>query len=422
AVSSMPSELGDFDLDGVLDILLVAPEGAGATPLLGQGDGTFVALPPLPGTSGAKSAALGHANGDGLLDAAMVVGTETQLAFGAGGGSFTTAATIPGLTGAVHFADTDRDGDDDLILGLQGLVTVQTLKDGQLGASGSFSVSNSVGQNADAAFLELGGVPSVAAVNTVVFVADLSVSQCGPDGLPTLDRFFPEVKGAPEALADVDGDGHKELVVVKVPEPIELVVHQVPGDGTIGPAGPVNPIAGTGFDSATVANLDGDAREDLILEVSDSGIRWLPCFSNGDGSFTQGTSNPAPFFGARAAYGDLDGDGDDDLLLMSQDPAWYATGTGGCGPPQAVVIPGLLAAVAPVVLVDADGDGLPELFMGSTAADGGVLREWKGLGNGSFAPPQVLTSGPHSTSILTAADLDGGGDVGPAPARPAPPS
>jgi hypothetical protein len=119
--------VGDFDNDDVPDLFIPGTKG---TLWHNNNDGAFSSLASgetgdldkLPENS--FSAAWGDANGDGNLDLAVCYGdTGIRLLLGDGRGRFVDATKPLGLAElrgvwAASFADTDGDGDDDLVLAL----------------------------------------------------------------------------------------------------------------------------------------------------------------------------------------------------------------------------------------------------------------------------------------------------------------
>jgi hypothetical protein len=120
----------DFNNDGVLDLVTtngnIGPSSDNVSVLLGNGNGTFQAAQNFAGgpagTSGPAAVALGHFNGDGILDVAVPnygasgSGTTVSVLLGTGGGAFGApqAYTTGRSPIAVAIADFDRDGSQDL--------------------------------------------------------------------------------------------------------------------------------------------------------------------------------------------------------------------------------------------------------------------------------------------------------------------
>jgi len=111
--------LGDFDMDGDIDVIFINQGGFGHEYYENDGNGNFTIAGFLPATNGG-GIAVGDINGDGFLD--VIIGNITQVNFcmiNNGDGSFTneTNSRLPGAvksTDQVILEDVDADGDLDL--------------------------------------------------------------------------------------------------------------------------------------------------------------------------------------------------------------------------------------------------------------------------------------------------------------------
>lgn len=122
--------LGDFNRDGILD--LVGPTGSagGMGILLGQGDGTFQPYLVVPSYASPWHAAAADLNGDGWLDLVTVAGGESAIDVRLGNGdtsiqfapatTYSTQSPVLGLL----LTDLDDDGHMDLVAAQDKKLTV----------------------------------------------------------------------------------------------------------------------------------------------------------------------------------------------------------------------------------------------------------------------------------------------------------
>jgi hypothetical protein len=166
------------------------------------------------------------------------------------------------------------------------------------------------------------------------------------------------------------------------------------------------------------ADVDGDGHADLVvafdhwdpnggeLYASDDG-RIDVFFGSEGGAFTR--AHIGEGFDARgAASGDLDGDGDVDLAAVSLDGGvrwWEQTSARAFTAHTLAEATDALLRYAGVAIADLDGDGRGELYAGD---QGGVARVWTDVVTGEPAPPIVI--GEDDVWAIELADLDGDSD------------
>jgi hypothetical protein len=273
-----------------------------------------------------------------------------------------------------------------------------------------------------------------------VFLLVVPTNRVGATG-PSIPLFLPAIaydSGGYEAfsvaVADVNVDGKADLVVANsfaCPYPscsignVGVLVGN--GDGTFLPA--VSYSSG-GFEaiSVAVADVNGDGKPDLI--VTNHCLSGESCLNgtvgvllgNGDGTFQAVVTYDSGGYGPTSVVvGDVNGDGKPDLLLANQLCGSTSTGCvgillgNGNGTFQTATPNGSgLEYGYSVAVADVNGDGKPDLVVGSTCISYpynctdlvGVLL---GNGDGTFQPVVTYNSGEGYESSVVVADVNGDG-------------
>ena len=216
------------------------------------------------------------------------------------------------------------------------------------------------------------------------------------------------------ALPDIDSDGDPDVVFAGL-SGARLYLNEGEmdlsvADGRLGAAGQ----SGL-FVALTAADLDGVDGPDLLLASLTAGVRLLA--NDGRGFFSDVTDARLPVANPDAALalaaGDLDGDGDLDVIvgldgpdrLWLQEDGVFVDATLGR-------LPELDAATLALALGDLDGDGAPEIVCGLGGAHAVRNTVYLNDGDGAFADATAarLPNGPvDRTQALALADLDGDG-------------
>lgn len=321
--------LGDIDGDGDRDLFLGA-YGTAAI-FLNDGFGSYsLSTAPLPsGTATIEDAVFADVDGDGDLDLAIAenILRPNKLWLNDGTGVFVDGGNrMPSLaeySTDVEAVDADADGDVDLIFANSFQQNRLYLNDGM----GNFfdSTSGRFPSDGDATTLALGDVDADGDVDVVCGNATTPNRLYLNDGA----GVFTEAPGAVPsslnrqrdiALADIDGDGDLDAIDNRS---IGHGIYINDGTGRFVDESAAR-IVQTARDGQGVAvgDLDADGDIDLVfLRSGSTNFNTLVYLNDGNGRFTDATTQWLPFDGEarRAVIADLDGDRDADLLVLR----WY---------------------------------------------------------------------------------------------------
>ena len=209
----------------------------------------------------------------------------------------------------------------------------------------------------------------------------------------------------PPAIGDVTGDGVPDLLVPDRGS-YDVMLLAGTGNGTFAAPVAIPMTVATTPIFLTLAHLNGDGYLDMAVTGSISSVTIF--LGNGNGTFQPPTTYPAGFYGGQVAAADLDGDGDQDLAILTTSPevvtAMKNNGDGTFQAPVSVYGTGREEAL---VLADLDGDGAAEAITANSDYQGGIFV-YRNDGSGALQPPAHVAAGEY-TDDLAIADLDGDG-------------
>lgn len=396
----------DFDRDGDIDLLQFRPNSAHSI-WVNDGTGSFTeeSASRLPNrrTGGATRAAAIDIDGDGDLD---VISDLGHLWINRGNGTWgdqtlqrVTGATSTNSPGIVRVLDADGDGDEDVVLHA-GLLR---------NTGGAFVVEDALGR------LMIGverAVPIDADRDGDVDLALSDGTLLLNDGTGTFAAGGQAPIGA-IAAGDLDGDGAEDLVLV---DSGSLATPRIGWASAGSPFfGTVRSLAGdlpaadlaAGSWRASVVDVDGDGDLDITSSVNGPHrlTPMLVWINDGVGGFQPAFDLFLPTVSESASrtWCDVDGDGLLDLVAESQvltrrnGGRWVETGS---------LPPGrwLVSATG-----DLDADGDLDLVVSPVSPIPAVTAELHlNDGAGNFAQSRIL---PHaSATTYRVADWDGDGD------------
>ena len=299
--------VADVNGDGKIDVLVANEVSNNVGVLLGNGDGTFQSATSYDsGGGGAYSVAVGDVNGDGKIDVLVANACVTSgchdggvgVLLGNGDGTFQLA--VPYASGgndtlSVAVVDVNGDSKPDLVLG-----------------------------NECASYFNC---------------ATASVSVLLGNGDGTFQSAITYGSGGAQvfsvAVSDVNGDGSPDVLVANACATNNCADGQVGvllgnGDGTFQTAVTYNSVPDC--ESLAVADVNGDGKADLIVVSVDTQGSVGVLLGNGDGTFqTAVTYDRGGTDGYRVgvAVADVSGDGKPDLLVANNCPSDGNCNSGG---------------------------------------------------------------------------------------------
>jgi hypothetical protein len=211
--------------------------------------------------------------------------------------------------------------------------------------------------------------------------------------------------------ADLDGDGDQDLAIANQ-ESDNVTILKNKGTGNFHQPGSSPEAAGDAPVALTAANLDGVAGVDLaVANATSSDITILN--NNGTGNFRQPASSPetAATKPVSVAAADLDGDSDQDLAVAEQQSASLRIllndGTGNFTEATTSPVPTGFSFPQSIAIANLDGDGDQDLAVAHQLTPNGEVTIFKNNGAGAFdqaaSSPEAAGNQPLA---IVAADFD----------------
>ena len=402
--------VGDFDEDGLADVASAAPGVLRA--YRGIGNGAFEPAVVSPGAADPSDLAFGEFDGDLVLDAAIVEadGNSLRILSGGGDGNFALAFEGPAghAPGRPVAADMNLDGIDDLLYPAGYVVTVLTSLGG-----GEFDVA------ASTALPEARGLGGVAADVNGDGHLDVVSGKGGPSGFVTamlgdgsggFSAPIDSVAGSQPfllAVADFDEDGFDDVVLGKGGGTPIFVMRSL-GTGAFEVAGGLSlPATPRGF---AIADVDRDGHADLFAVHRTTTLSLFR--GRGDATFHPVQTFTGTATAESVGAGDLDDDGWPDVVVSTSGPVGFdvflGNGAGSLLPVDATPI-GATAVPTTPRIADVDGDGRSDVVVTRCfTLDTGRIAVFPGDGNGGLrAGYEIGAPCPDGVAL---ADLDDDGD------------
>jgi len=417
-------ELRDVDLDGDLDQMELATEGAPPR-WRANSNGTFVAPQPIgPDVGGARGLVVADIDGDLAPDVIHCEQDDVPMALAGAPGATNplvgpSRRARPQIASPGRFVLGDVDGDGDLDVFTVGRAASEVHLLTNRGAGRTFDVATVV-EGVTAEELRAGDLDGDGRADLVAVRGDLEVRRGLADGTlaaPAVTPLAPmlSVRSIP-AFADVDGDGAVDVVLAGalVGGGHGMVLFRGDGSGALSAGQTIWSGGPPGFAMSSVADVDGDGATDLVAAVGGAaGV--LVRLQDPQGGFGPPIALGDPLGVDGLALADLDGDGDLEVITTEGQGALRATlvrpFTGpGFGAPITIGAVPSSGVLGGADAVDGAGDvdlwgTVPGLELTVFVCEGDA-----GAPNG-FAPGVTFEPGPRDGCLLAPADLDRDGDL-----------
>lgn len=334
----------------------------------------------------------------------------------------------------VDTADVDADGDLDVLVGSESpnVTVLHRNVMGEPGAPASgFTDVIPLGNRTGPRFarfsdLDRDGDPDIVTVNEagLYWIENVGGRADQPnEGFAAEVRYTEPFSGYHEGVVgDADGDGDDDVIVASINgTAVTLLRNASPVGGPIAfdPPLTIDDTAGLRATGANLGDVDDDGDLDLVVTTREPDIRvyLADAATGGPDGFTDPTILADPGFGA-VAVGDVDHDDLADIIVHNSGYQWLRSQVGQPGAPAsgfepAVPISDLAFGTFGQTpwLVDVDDDGDLDLFTGESWLANERLPAGGAPDADGFGPPRVIDLPAGARAFdMAPADVDGDGD------------
>lgn len=221
------------------------------------------------------------------------------------------------------------------------------------------------------------------------------------------------------AFADVDNDGDMDLLIIGKGGPIKTTLYLNNGSGSF--TALANPSLVNVFDGDVKffdADNDGDLDVFITGSTSSAANTANLYLNNGSGIYTLSTgSNFELLRSGKNDIGDVDGDGDIDIITTGQNPSgnpitklYLNNGSGIYNPQTSSTFTNLQYGAARFIDIDNDGD-LDLLLCGENSTGQPITELYSNNGSGIFTLNTSSIIDGFTNSDIATGDIDNDGDI-----------
>lgn len=318
----------DVDGDGDLDVLITG-EAPALTTKLYTNDGSGGFTEKVNSFTAVTQGAVAFADIDGDNDQDVLItgisssGASTKLYTNDGTGTFTEVVGTPFdnvSQSSVAFADIDGDNDQDVLITGSNIAKLYTNN-----GSGAFTLvagTPFTGVNfSSMAFTDVDGDNDQDVLITGSHTSKLYTNNGTGTFTLVAGTPFVNVSEGSIAFADVDGDNDQDVIITGSDATAQYHSKLYTNNGT----GTFTVVAGTPFlpvrsSSVEFVDIDGDTDKDVLIigDIGSLQYRTRLYTNNGSGTFTSVSTVLTDAAQGSIAFGDVDNDSDQDLIIMGR--------------------------------------------------------------------------------------------------------
>ncbi|MGK0364807.1 MAG: hypothetical protein ACI85O_001865 [Saprospiraceae bacterium] len=229
---------------------------------------------------------------------------------------------------------------------------------------------------------------------------------------------FQDADGGDMEFADIDNDGDNDLIITGKGGPVRTTLYRNDGEGNFTEI-EEDVIADVFNSKIGLSDIENDGDIDMLISGSTGGgTRTVFLYLNdGLGNFSVASNLPLEPFSGDFEFADIDGDGDDDILLLglnsSDDPItklYENDGTGSFSEITSTSFPTMKFGAIEFLDYDNDDD-LDVILTGLDENDNNLTRIYINNGSGDFNENAFSGLSNMNGSDIAVGDTDGDGDM-----------